>query len=248
MIQQATYCEANHRTDGCYSHQGLVHYQILERITLMMLNVNRMQIVTLLSIIISAWMAPGCSSTRLANVWRDPAFGNQPLKHMLVVASRTNPVNRRLWEDVLVNGLAQQGVEAASAYSIFGDSIFSPAQVDASIKEKGFDGVLLVKRLTTQVSTYYIPGAVKQETVQRYNKFTQTYEIVLHEVQQPGYTDTDKVVRNEVSVFTAGGENGRMVWSGTGETIDPSSREAVKNQVAELIIPELAKQGIIPQK
>lgn len=206
------------------------------------------QVFILLTFLVLTCANFGCTSSRIVNEWRDPSFGNQPLKHMLVIAPRKDPVNRRLWEDVFVGGLAQQGVDATPAYRMFGDSMPSPEQVAASVPEKNFDGILMVKRLTTQLATYYVPGTARAETVQQFNRFTKNYEFVIHEVQDPGYTDTDRVVRNEINVFTTGGTTGTLVWAGTGETIDPTSREAVKDEIANLIIPELARLGIIPKK
>jgi hypothetical protein len=37
----------------------------------------------------------------------------------------------------------------------------------------------------------------------------------------------------------------RLVWSGTTESIDPSSSRDVNAQIAKLIVPELLNQGII---
>jgi hypothetical protein len=210
--------------------------------------ISLLQILPLVSIVISVFFTQGCTSSRLSNEWRDPAFASPPLKHILVVAPRKNPINKRLWEDVLVSGLAAEGVDATPAYRLFGDSIPSPDDIGAAVKEKSFDGVLMVKRLPTQISTFYVPGTAKEETVQRFNRFTQSYETVFRDVQQPGYTDSDRVVRNQVDVFSSAGGNGILMWSGTGEIIDPSSRDAVKNEVADLIIPELAAQGIIPKR
>jgi hypothetical protein len=121
-------------------------------------------------------------------------------------------------------------------------------QVGAAVQGKNFDGVIMVKRLPTQYSTFSFPGAVKKEAIERYNKWTQSYETVYEEVQQPGYTDSARIVRHEVDVFSTALGGGSLVWAGTGESIDPSSGAAVKDEITGLIIPELAKQGIIPQK
>jgi hypothetical protein len=227
--------------DRCYSYYGLVHYHILERTVRMTSKIKLLQIIVLISIAISTCIITGCTSSRLTDVWKDPSFGSQSLKHVLVIAPRNNPVHRRLWEDALVSGLAAQGVEASPAYKVFGDSIPTPDQVGASVKENNFDGVVMVRKLETKILTRYVQGTVKEETTQRYNRLTQSYENVLREVRQPGYIDTNRVVRNEVNVFASAGDNGVLVWAGTGETIDPSSRDAVKNEIADLVIPELAK-------
>ena len=190
----------------------------------------------------------GCTPSQLTNMWRDPEFKNPPMTNMLVVAAKRNPVNRRLWEDEIVTALSAHGVASIPSYRLFADSIPDPNQVGTAVREKRFDGVLFTRRLPTEISTTYIPGAVKSEQITRYNPRTQTYTTFWRDVQQPGYTDTSKVVRHEVSVFAAGEEGGRLVWAGTGEMINPSSQEAVRDEVTGLIAPELARQGIIPAK
>ena len=206
------------------------------------------QMTILAAIAIVAFIDFGCTSTRLTNVWRDPEYKNPPMTNMLIVAAKRNPVNRRIWEDEIVAALSAQGVTSLPSYRLSPDSIPDPTQVGAAVQEKRFDGVLFIRRLQTEISTNYIPGAVKSEPVTRYNERTHAYTTFYREVQLPGYTDTSKTVRHEVNVLTTQPEGGLLVWAGTGEMINPSSREAVRNEITGLIVPELARQGIIPAK
>ena len=170
------------------------------------------------------------------------------MTNMLVVAAKKDPVNRRLWEDEIVSALSAYGVASIPSYRLFADSIPDPNQVGAVVQEKKFDGVLFIRKLPTAISTNYIPGAVKSVQITQYNERTQTYSTFYRNVQQPGYTDTSKVVRHEVVVFASGNEGGRLLWAGTGEMINPGSMEAVRNEIAGLIVPTLADQKIIPAK
>ena len=188
-----------------------------------------------------------CTTSQLTNTWRDPNFTNAAMTNMLIVASKNNPVNRRIWEDAIVAGFNAQGATSTPSYRLFPDSIPDPDQVAAVVQEKNFDGVLFIRRLPTQITTNYIPGTVKSEQVTKYNQRTNTYSTFYRDVQEPGYTDTSKVVRHEVDVFTTK-DGGSLVWAGTGEMINPSSREAVRSEITGLFVPELARQGIIPSK
>ncbi len=211
------------------------------------LKINSSQGIILAVIALLASIDFACTSSRLTNVWKDPEFKNSPMTNMLIVAAKKSPVNRRIWEDVIVAELSAHGVTTTPSYRLFEDSIPDPDQVGAAVREKKFDGVLFIRRLPTEISTNYVPPSIKREAVTRYNERKQTYSTYYRDVQQPGYTDTTKIVRHEVSVFTTQ-EGGHLVWSGTGEMIDPSSREAVRNEITGLVIPELARQGIIPAK
>jgi hypothetical protein len=189
----------------------------------------------------------GCTFTNLTNMWKDPNFKKSPMTKMLIVAAKNNPVNRRIWEDEIVAGLSVYGVAPTPSYRLFTDSIPNPEQVEAVIQERKFDGVLFIKRLPTQISTNYVPGYIKSEQVTRYNKRTNTYSTFYRDVQEPGYTDTSKIVRHEVNIFMTQ-EGGSLVWAGTGELINPGSREEVRSEITKAIVPELARQGIIPTK
>jgi hypothetical protein len=211
------------------------------------LKINLLQGVILATISLLASLDIACTSSRLTNVWKDPEFKNAAMVNMLVIAAKNNSVNRRMWEDVIVAELSARGVTATPSYRVDGDSIPDPAEVAAAVREKKFDGVLLTRKLPTELSTYDTPGSVTSEAVTRYNQRTQTYVTVYRDVQQPDQSDTSKIVRHEVSVFTTQ-EGGHLIWAGTGEILDPSSRDAIRNEVAGLVIPELAREGIIPAK
>ena len=163
------------------------------------------------------------------------------MTNMLVIGAKNNPVNRNLWENVIAAELSAYGVESTLSYRLFEDSILDPDQVRIAVHDKKFDGVLFIRKLPTEISANYESGNVTGELVTRYNERTNTYSTFYEDVQQSGSTDTTKIVRQEVKVFTTQGSC-RLIWSGTGEMINPNSREEIRNVIAGLVIPELARQ------
>ncbi len=212
------------------------------------LKVNPSRLAVLGTLIICAFMNFRCTSSRLMNVWKDPEFKNPPMTNMLIIAANKTPVHRRIWEDGIVAELSAKGVTATPSYRLFADSMPDPEQVAASVQMNKFDGVLFIRKIPTEISTDYVPGPTKSVQFTRYNERTQTYAVFYRDVQQMGYTDTNKVVRHEITVFTSEQEGVRLVWAGTGELINPSSPEEVRQQISDLIAPELARQGIIQGK
>ena len=202
----------------------------------------------LILVILLASVYTGCSSSSLTNVWRDPAFKSTPMKNVLVIAAKKNPVNRRMWEDEIVAELSNQNVTATPSYRMFEDSIPDPNQVGIAVQMKKFDGVLLIRKLASEISTNYVPGTSKSVQITQYNERTQTYSSFYKDVEEPGYTDTNKVVRHEINFFSTEKEGGHLIWSGTGEMLNPSSRDEVRHEISALVIPELANEGIIPSK
>lgn len=192
-------------------------------------------------------LSAGCSSSRLTDEWRDPSFRASPMRNVLIVCMKKNAVRRRLWEDGLVAELSDHGVVSMPSYRLFGNALPDTDQIDDAIREKDYDGVLIVTRLQTQTTSRYIPGDVRTVPATRFDRLSRSYYTVYRQVQDSGYVETDKLVRHEIDVWTTT-EGGRMVWSGTGEILDPASGQEIRSEITGLIIPELARQAIIPDK
>jgi hypothetical protein len=187
---------------------------------------------------------PGCTSSRLANMWRDQSFTQGPMKDMLVVVIRNDAVRRRIWEDDFVAALTARGVKATASYRLFPSAVPDTDQISAAVQSHNYEGVLISHRLPTQTLTHDYPGYVTREPATRYHPLTKTYSTYYHDVEHPGFTDTTKVARNEVNIWTTT-EGGSMVWAGTGETIDPLQGET-RNNLVDMVIAELARQRLIP--
>ncbi|HYQ86835.1 MAG TPA: hypothetical protein VES59_06290 [Bacteroidota bacterium] len=205
------------------------------------------QAILVICVAFIAWEVSGCTSTSLTNMWRDQSFTGPPLTNILVIAVKKDPAKRRIWEDGLAAELSTHNVAATPSYRLFPDAVPDTQHVVDAIREKKYDGVLVVRKLPTEKSARYAPGYVVTRPVIRYSAMSQTYYTIYRTVVEPPTVDTEKVVRHAIDVW-ATKEPGGLVWTGTGETLDPASGEAVRNEVTDLIIPELARQGIIPNK
>ncbi len=140
-------------------------------------------------------------------------------------------VSRRIWEDGLVAELSAHKVACAPSYRLFPKAIPDAQEVVAAVGERKFDGVIVVRRLATDIATYDKPA----------------YDTIYREVTELASSDTLKIMRHDITLWSTK-ENGQLVWAGTGETLDPTSREEVRSEITDLIIPELARQGFIPTK
>ena len=189
----------------------------------------------------------GCVPGTLSNMWRDPYFQSGPMKNMLIIAVRKDPVHRRIWEDGFVAELSKHGVIATPSYRLFPDALPDTAQCDAAVDANGYDGILVTRRLRPDTLTTYVPGYTKKEPVTQYNPWRKTYYTYYQEVQVPGYTETEKAARHVVNVWTTK-DGGGLVWAGTGRVVESGSGSSVNDEIAELIVPELERQGIIPKE
>ena len=193
-------------------------------------------------------MLAGCASTtQFTNLWRDPAWSQPPIKKMFVVALRKDPIRRRMWEDGLVGALGRHGVEAVPSYRLFPDAAPDTQQVIEQVRGEGYDGVLVSMRLPTKIQETYVPGITRTEPVTRQNPFTGAYYTHFREIQEPGHVETDEVRRFQTDLWDTR-EGGRLVWSGTGETLESVDSDVVKQIASEHIVSEVAREGLVPPK
>ena len=195
-----------------------------------------------------AGLCAGCSTSRMSETWRDPQFNGMPMTNMLIVAGKKAAVTRRLWEDEIVTSLSSRGVTATASYQLYPDSIPNPDQVSAAVHDKKFDGVLFVKKLASQMTSTAVAGGLSVVEDTRYNPHSQSYSSYYQAAMTSVPVDSNVIVRNEVTVFATDKENGHLVWAGTGEVINPTSPDDFREEITKLIAPQLAQDGIIPNK
>jgi len=189
----------------------------------------------------------GCgSSATLSNMWKDPSYQLGRMSSILVVAMKPDPARRRMWEDGLVAGLAEHGVTGTPSYRLF-QSLPDTAAVIEAVRRDHYEGVLVARKLPTETFEKYVEGYTTTEPRSAFNPWSQTYQTYYVEVNQPSYTEQGKIVRHEVHLWTTK-EGGRLVWAGTGESIDPGSSEQVLKECRKLVVPALASAGFIAPK
>ena len=185
-----------------------------------------------------------CSSSTLVNVWNDPFYHESPLKKILVIAVRKNPIQRRIWEDAFVGELAGHGVDATSSYRLFPNALPDTNQVIEAVRKNGFDGIIVTRLLHAHTRTHFVQGYFTSEQTTRFNNFSNKYETYYHDVEHPGYVDSLIVKRRSIDVWAIRKED-RMIWGATSNSPEVNTVEAVQSDIAGLVIAELARQAVI---
>lgn len=184
------------------------------------------------------------SSSSLVNLWKDPGYQRSPMHTVFVIALKKNTLMRRTWEDAFVSELAKHGVVATPSYRQFPDAPPDTQQVVDAANAQSYDGILLVHKLPTETTQHYVPGYVTTRAVERGTPWTGRYMTHYRRIYTPGYTETDKLVRYQVEMWKPG-EEGGLVWTGTTQTIDPTSSQDVNREISRLVVPELVKSDVI---
>jgi len=189
----------------------------------------------------------GCAASQLGNMWRDETFKTDGMKNVLVVAMRKDQVRRRLWEDSFASGLTAYGAKATQSYRLFSDAVPDTQQVIEAVRRDGYDGVLVAMRSPDSHIETWIAGYTRRESETRQNPFTGAYYTYWKDVDVPARVETNAVANFETDVWTTG-DGGRLVWSGHSHTTDGVNLNVINHQTAKLILPELAKTGVLAAK
>lgn len=185
-----------------------------------------------------------CASSKLTDVWVAPQPGPR-LHDVVVVAMRKDATRRRLWEDALASALTSRGVRATPSYTLIPGDAPAEAQLRERLRGSRYDGVLVVRRIGRQERSFYVPGRVERVPVGAfYHPFWRTYLTMYDRVYTPGYVDNQTVISYETTLWTMSGE-GTLIWAGRSETTDPSSPQAFTQELSNVVLKRMAKDGVI---
>lgn len=194
-----------------------------------------------------ALVIAGCgSSTSLVNMWKDPN-APAPMRNVLVIAVQRDQAMRRIWEDGFTNELKEHRVSAVPSYQLFPGDLPDTQHVIESVRSQGFDAVLITHGLGTETNSRYVPGYVTTAPAMGYDAWYGVYYTYYRHIYEPGYVETQRVVRCETDVWMTGPQS-RLVWTGTTESIDPSSSVSVNRHISDKIVPELVRIGVLSGK
>lgn len=194
----------------------------------------------------------GCAASQLGNMWRDPTFKTEGFKNVLVIAVRNDPVRRRMWEDGFANALAQYGVTAKRSYEIWSIALPDTQSVRDEVRRGGYDAVLVNDRPPNTAQLTWVQGYSRRESVTRYDPATGGSYTTWQDVEVPATMDTTAVINYQTNLWSttrgATSEHGRLVWSAMSHTTEAFSVQLIEYQTESLILPEMAKSGLLPKK
>jgi protein-S-isoprenylcysteine O-methyltransferase Ste14 len=181
-----------------------------------------------------------CATTRIETQWKDPALAPQQLAfaRLIALAQVDDEATRRVAEDELVRVIGSgpkakaRGMEVQPAYaSIASAELGDVAALRAKVEAAGFDGAVVLRLVSDQERVTYMPGhyEVMWGTAVRY---------------EPGYTDVDRIVRIETSVYSI--REGKLLWSGVSRTLNPRDVRDLVGDVVRAVGAELEQQGLAP--
>jgi len=187
-----------------------------------------------LAVVASVLILASCASTTLQTTWRDPAYTGTAFKRVLVVGlSARDGTSRRVLEDVLVAKLKAGGVDAVPGWQYLADGPMDEASFAAAVGKSGADALLMVRLLGVETQTTVWPPMGPR--IGWYGVYSGWYAY-------PDVTQS-QIAYVETTIFDT--KTRRMIWSGTSQTLNPTSVQKDAPAFADVILGALARNGLL---
>jgi len=182
----------------------------------------------------AAVVLAGCSGTKPVQLWRDPTSQTVYRKIMVAVVG-VDMASRRNTEEVLVKRMPP-GSAIASYQVVPAGEEKDLEKLKTVLREASFDGVLVLRLMGVdqEITTTTMAGTAN---VYGYWGYSHTAMYA-----QP-MVDVRKIAKIESKLFDVAGE--KPVWAMVTETVDPSKREVIIDEVTELVVQQLAEAKLI---
>lgn len=202
----------------------------------------------------------GCSNTKVTSSWKAPgASATTASFNKIVVAALLPPKDQALqknMESELVSDLRSKGVNAVSAFEMYGPRYFSTNENQAlrKLRKSNVDGVLTIVLLDKNKERNYTPGRVDYTPMGSAfvpagfygHRFYGYYSTVYDRIYTPGYYTTDTNYFWETNLYDV--RNDKLLYSAQSESFDPSSISTLANSYSDKIVADMAKQGVLAKK
>jgi hypothetical protein len=137
----------------------------------------------------------------------------------------------------MVTAFAKRGLQAEASYVIFPDQPPAPDQLKAMATRDGFDGV---------AATHFV-GARQHTYVESYPGWGWGWyrPWAWGPWYGPGYVESDVRADFQTDVYTVDATGGKLIWSGVTRSLDPGSTKGVTDDISQVLVPQLIKEGIL---
>lgn len=182
-----------------------------------------------------------CSTTTTEPLgeWRSNYF-DRKLDNMLIIAVTSRSTRRRVFEDIFVEALANQGVDAVPSYDLITSTLqLSRESIEEAIRGQNLDAVLITRlAAVTDKEVYQKPDVERGDLT-----YFSYYDNAWQQQSGGGATQSYRIVSLETNVYDTASQ--LMVFNMRSKIIEASQpRHVIEDQI-RLTIERLRANGLI---
>jgi hypothetical protein len=168
-----------------------------------------------------------------------------PPRKILVVTVVDDATSRALFEDVIAGEVSLRGGNAAASHLSFPDLPKDRGPFEAKLRELGVDAVLVSRLVSSDDKIKMTEGYETYATDYQGMDWWGGYVYTCEKVFVPGYLQKEKRVRVRSDLWRASDGNGKLIWTGVSETMNPRTATQAGREVGASIANALAKKKLI---
>jgi len=199
------------------------------------------------------WLAGACALTVVAAAAGTKMVESKqgerpqegPPRKILVLVVSPDPVSRSDYEDVIAGELTLRGVTAIASHVSFPELPKERGPFEEKLIAEGFDALTLCRLVGMNDKLQWREGELTYSPEYLGMGFWGGYWFTFQQVFVPGYLQKETKVRVRTDFWRTSGKEGRLVWSGTSETLDPVNAPRMGRQVGAAVAKALAKAKLI---
>lgn len=188
-------------------------------------------------------------ATSMKYTWTKDDYQGKKFNKILVIVEAQTQEGRTAGENAIVERLNKEGITATNSLAVFpqmaNNGTLSEDEIEARIKDGGYDGVLITSLIDVstkevqEMGTSYYPAYGY-----RYGRHVRSG--YMH-MQEPDYYRQQKTFVLETQFFdvTTEATKKSVVWSGQSSLTDPSTDESASKTYSKTLVKTLIESGTI---
>ncbi|HEY4195737.1 MAG TPA: hypothetical protein VGM63_09395 [Mucilaginibacter sp.] len=194
-----------------------------------------------LSILLLLAICAGCTpGTKIVNSWRDPdvVVNSSQINKFVVAALLKNQTVRRQVEDQMASLIPGKAVQSYKELGL-GELKGNDTTYNKKLKEKGFDGIVVMSLVNVKNVTRYVPGSAPVY----YSGWGRYYRVAWTGFYDPGYYTTDKTYDVEVNVYSL--KSNKLIWNGNTSEVNPGGKVELFNNISKAVYKKMKNEGFL---
>ncbi len=195
----------------------------------------------------TCWIAVAAAGakTKIVESAQDGQPQEAPARKLLVLAVTKDPITRATFEDVTAGELSLRGATAVASNRSFSELPKEREPFEAKLASEGFDAVLVSRVVGQDDKVTWKEGMTSYSPSYLGQGYWGGYWYTYQQVFIPGYLAKETRVRVRTDLWRMTAQGGRLVWSGTSETLDPLTVPRAAREVGAAVAKALAKAKLI---